>query len=55
MIQARRLLVETDAKIRDIAEAVGYSNVNTFIRIFKKLTVLTPSEYREQALGKQNP
>ncbi|MDF2926946.1 MAG: hypothetical protein K0R57_5860 [Paenibacillaceae bacterium] len=45
--QAKRLLWETDSKIRDIAEAVGYSNVNTFIRIFKKLTALTPSEFRE--------
>lgn len=51
--QAKRLLMETDEKIKVIAESVGYSNVNTFIRIFKKLTALTPSEYREQRQEQQ--
>ncbi|RTE05416.1 helix-turn-helix domain-containing protein [Paenibacillus whitsoniae] len=45
--QAKKLLTETEGRIRDIAEAVGYSNVNSFVRIFKKLTALTPTEYRE--------
>lgn len=48
MAEAKRLLEETDGKIMDIAEAVGYGNVNSFVRIFKKFTALTPSEYREQ-------
>lgn len=46
--EAKRLLEETDEKIMDIAESVGYGNVNSFVRIFKKFTALTPSEYREQ-------
>ncbi len=45
---AKRKLAETDEKIRDIAEQAGYSNVNSFVRIFKKVTGLTPTEYRER-------
>lgn len=48
LAKAKQLLDETDGKVRDIAEAVGYSNVNSFVRIFKKLTALTPSEYRDR-------
>jgi two-component system response regulator YesN len=46
MSKAREQLVETDDMIRTIAEQVGYSNVNSFVRIFKKMTGLTPTEYR---------
>ncbi|WP_169089118.1 helix-turn-helix domain-containing protein [Paenibacillus sp. PL91] len=49
MSKAKELLSETEEKIRDIAERVGYTNVNSFVRIFKKITGLTPSEYRERA------
>ncbi|THF76889.1 helix-turn-helix domain-containing protein [Cohnella fermenti] len=51
---AKRMLTDTDGKIKDIAEAVGYSNVNSFVRIFKKLTALTPSEYREKQLKRED-
>ncbi|OUS78538.1 hypothetical protein B1748_00210 [Paenibacillus sp. MY03] len=46
--KAKELLSATDGKVRDIAEQVGYTNVNSFVRIFKKLTGRTPSEYRER-------
>ncbi|MDQ0060561.1 helix-turn-helix domain-containing protein [Paenibacillus harenae] len=49
MNKAKELLSETEEKIRDIAERVGYTNVNSFVRIFKKITGLTPTEYRERA------
>ncbi|MCU6707833.1 helix-turn-helix domain-containing protein [Paenibacillus sp. J5C_2022] len=48
MGHAKRRLEGTEDKIRDIAEQVGYSNVNSFVRIFKKMTGLTPTEYRER-------
>lgn len=51
MNQAKELLSGTEAKIRDIAEQVGYSNVNSFVRIFKKMTGLTPTEFRERSKG----
>lgn len=46
MNKAMEQLVGTDEMIRTIAENVGYSNVNSFVRIFKKITGLTPTEYR---------
>ncbi|MDQ6420163.1 helix-turn-helix domain-containing protein [Paenibacillus sp. LHD-117] len=49
MGHAKERLASTEDKIRDIAEQVGYSNVNSFVRIFKKMTGLTPTEYREKA------
>jgi two-component system response regulator YesN len=48
MSKAMEMLVGTDEKIRIIAEQVGYSNVNSFVRIFKKISGLTPTEYREK-------
>jgi YesN/AraC family two-component response regulator len=52
--KSKELLAETNGKIRDIAEAVGYANVNSFTRIFKKMTGLTPSEYREAEWAKRS-
>lgn len=45
--KAKLLLVDPALKIQDIAERVGYPNVNTFIRVFKKLTGQTPGDYRK--------
>ncbi|MBB6672735.1 helix-turn-helix domain-containing protein [Cohnella nanjingensis] len=45
---SKEKLASGNVKIRDIAESVGYTNVNSFTRIFKKMTGLTPSEYRER-------
>lgn len=47
--QAKRLLLETDYPVNQIAEKVGYASSNTFIRTFKKLENMTPGEYRESA------
>ncbi|MFD0714362.1 helix-turn-helix domain-containing protein [Paenibacillus sp. GCM10027626] len=49
MNKAKELLAESEEKIRDIAEQVGYTNVNSFVRIFKKITGLTPTEFRSRA------
>ncbi|WJH32808.1 helix-turn-helix domain-containing protein [Paenibacillus sp. CC-CFT747] len=51
--KAKELLAGSQEKIRDIAEAVGYTNVNSFTRIFKKITGLTPSEFREREWAKK--
>jgi YesN/AraC family two-component response regulator len=45
--EAQRLLKETDLKIIDIAEAVGFDNVGHFDRIFKKTAKMTPLTYRK--------
>ncbi|WP_027092899.1 helix-turn-helix domain-containing protein [Cohnella thermotolerans] len=51
--KAKEMLARGNGKIRDIAESVGYNNVNSFTRIFKKITGLTPSEYREREWDKE--
>jgi two-component system response regulator YesN len=48
MLKAKELLLTTEDKIKDIADTVGYANVNSFIRIFKRVTGLTPKEYRDR-------
>ncbi|MEF3354525.1 AraC family transcriptional regulator [Paenibacillus sp. GYB006] len=47
MDMAKRLLRETDLKINEIADQVGYQH-SYFNRIFKKQEGLTPGQYREQ-------
>ncbi|MDD3796506.1 MAG: AraC family transcriptional regulator [Lachnospiraceae bacterium] len=44
---AKQLLVTTDMPVEEIAEHVGYENVNYFWRVFKKATDCSPSEYRK--------
>ncbi|SCW30332.1 Two-component response regulator, YesN/AraC family, consists of REC and AraC-type DNA-binding domains [Paenibacillus tianmuensis] len=44
--KAKELLRQTDLRIQDIAGRVGYQNMNSFNRMFKKITGVTPSEYR---------
>lgn len=46
MAAAKRLLEHSDLLVSDVAEAVGYCDVNYFIRTFKKHTGLTPKKYR---------
>ncbi|WP_028550831.1 helix-turn-helix domain-containing protein [Paenibacillus sp. UNC451MF] len=43
---AKQLLCETELKIEEIAERVGYLGSNAFIRIFRKYEGVTPGKYR---------
>jgi len=47
IINAQRLLMETDKKVTEISKQVGFSNVTHFERIFKSITGITPSKYRK--------
>ncbi|QYR20326.1 AraC family transcriptional regulator [Paenibacillus sp. sptzw28] len=47
MQRAEHLLAETEAPIQEIAMAVGYANSITFGRVFKRLTGITPGDYRK--------
>ncbi len=47
ILNARNLLVQTNQDVTDIARQVGYSDLKYFSKIFKKLTNLTPTEYRK--------
>ncbi len=46
--QAKNLLKNSNMKISEIAEAVGYYDQLTFSKMFKKLVGISPSEYREK-------
>ncbi|MCM3631213.1 response regulator [Paenibacillus glycanilyticus] len=50
MEKACELLGESDRKVSDIAELVGYENQRYFSQVFKKFTGQTPSEFREALL-----
>ncbi|WP_054743563.1 AraC family transcriptional regulator [Cellulosilyticum ruminicola] len=49
---AKYNLTTTDLSIKNIAELCGYANDVHFMRQFKKITNLTPSEYRLQHMQK---
>jgi len=51
--KAKRLLVESDDKIKEIFEEVGYSNQQYFSKVFKKITGMTIMEYRESMAPKK--
>ena len=51
---AKSLLVETNLKIHEISYETGYENVNHFIAHFKKITGMTPTEYRLDPLGRSS-
>ena len=42
-------MLSSDLSISDIAEKVGYVNVNNFIRIFKEKENITPLQFRKQS------
>ncbi|GIQ64506.1 hypothetical protein PACILC2_30740 [Paenibacillus cisolokensis] len=47
IVKAKALLRNGDLKIRDVSEAVGYEAAHSFTRFFKKMTGMTPQEYRD--------
>lgn len=46
--KVRKDLLETEKTITDIAFSAGFSNINSFNRLFKKYQGLTPSEFRKE-------
>jgi two-component system response regulator YesN len=46
--RAKELLPNLELKIQDVAALVGYQNVNSFIRMFKRYSGVTPGEYRKK-------
>ncbi len=45
--EAKKLLLETNIKIRDITEMVGFVNTSYFFTVFKKVMGVTPGEIRQ--------
>ncbi|WNS41148.1 response regulator [Paenibacillus sp. MMS20-IR301] len=48
MLLARRLLRESNRKVYEVAEELGYANPHYFSKLFKDDTGLTPLEFRNQ-------
>ena len=48
--ESRRLLVESDLSVTQIAEAVGYESITYFEKIFRSHTGISPLKYRKQQL-----
>ena len=46
--KAISLMQSTDTGIKEIAEAVGYENINNFYKYFKQTTGCTPAAFREK-------
>ena len=49
---AKVLLAQGRLSVQEVAAAVGYENVNTFIRVFKRYCYMTPGAYQESALSR---
>ena len=47
MNEFKRLLLETDGIIRDLVDEIGYGDVPNFLRKFKQVEGMTPSQYRK--------
>lgn len=47
MREAKKLLAETDRKIIEISQEVGYDNEKHFMKLFKAACGVSPSEYRK--------
>lgn len=48
--QAKQLLTQSDCSLKEICFQVGYKDPNYFSRVFKKITGVSPSEYRRGLL-----
>ena len=46
--RAEFMLVDTNLTIQNVALQIGYENVEHFIRTFKKVNQITPTEYRKR-------
>lgn len=45
--EVKRMLLETDLSLNDIATAVGYHNVQSVLRYFRKYEGITPKEFKQ--------
>ena len=50
MLEARRLLSYTDMRINEIAYEIGFDDIQTFSRFFKKQEGVSPSEFKKTHL-----
>jgi len=46
--EASRMLLNTDLAVSDISSRCGFDNIRTFNNVFRRITGITPSQYRKQ-------
>ncbi|MBO9610633.1 MAG: helix-turn-helix domain-containing protein [Paenibacillaceae bacterium] len=46
--KARSMLSDPNAKVYEVADAVGYTDYGYFVRVFKRVVGYSPSDYRKQ-------
>lgn len=51
---AKQLLITTNESIENIAHEVGFANYSNFVIQFKKLTDVTPNEYRNATISRSH-
>ncbi|WP_270168963.1 response regulator [Paenibacillus sp. SYP-B4298] len=51
--EAKRLLRQTDMRIYEIAEQVGFQSADYFATQFEKLERMTPTDYRNRMIGRK--
>jgi two-component system, response regulator YesN len=52
MERARKLMADGSLKTYEVAELMGFKDIEYFSKLFKKNTGLTPTEYRQNITGK---
>ncbi|WP_040949813.1 response regulator transcription factor [Gorillibacterium massiliense] len=48
LVKAKELLANSEYRIQDVSQAIGFLSDHYFYRFFKKATRLTPQEYRDR-------
>lgn len=49
IMNAQRLFLETNANVSEVCAKTGFSNLTHFNRVFKEITKMTPSAYRQKS------
>jgi len=52
VVRAQHLLEDTDLSVSEIAARVGYEEANSFTRLFRNATGMSPTQYRKERLHK---
>ncbi len=52
-IEKAKLLLKTGIPIADVCFAVGFDSISSFTGLFKRVTTVTPSFYRQQQLERE--
>ena len=54
ILNAQRMVMETEDRITEISRSVGFVNVTHFNRVFKSITGITPSVFRKRVRMREN-